>query len=92
MPGVGRQARLVPWLLSAESRSRCCGAARHEVKSYGGDIIDGTVTDAVPDRRSAFRVLLAGGQRISARRLLVGSKPWSRSLTRPGRRPSTSWL
>ena len=46
-------------------------AGRHEVKSYGGDIVDGTVTDVVPDGRSGFRALLSGGQRISARRLLV---------------------
>jgi len=46
-------------------------AGRHEVKSYGGDIVDGTVTDLVPDGRSGFWVLLGDGQRISARRLLV---------------------
>jgi thioredoxin reductase len=43
-------------------------AGRREVTSYGGD---GTVTDLAPDGRSRFWVLLAGGQRISARRLLV---------------------
>jgi thioredoxin reductase len=43
----------------------------NEVKGYGGDIIAGTVTDLVPDGRSVFWVLLTGGQRISARRLLV---------------------
>jgi thioredoxin reductase len=41
------------------------------VNNYGGDIVDGTVTDLVPDGRSGFWALLAGGQRISARRLLV---------------------
>jgi thioredoxin reductase len=46
-------------------------AGRHEVNSYGGDIVGGTVTDLVPDGRSGFWALLAGGQRISARRLLV---------------------
>jgi thioredoxin reductase len=46
-------------------------AGRHEVQSYGGDIVDGTVTDLVADGRSGFSVLLAEGQRISARRLLV---------------------
>ena len=40
-------------------------------RSYGGDIVDGTVTDLVPDGRNGFWVLLADGQRISARRLLV---------------------
>jgi thioredoxin reductase len=44
---------------------------RNEVKGYGGDIVPGTVTDLVPDGRSGFWVLLAGGERISARRLLV---------------------
>ncbi len=44
---------------------------RNEVKSYGGDIVTGTVTDLVPDGPIGFRVVLADGQRISARRLLV---------------------
>ena len=43
---------------------------RAEVRSYGGEIVDGTVTDLVPDGRG-FTALLAGGQRISARRVLV---------------------
>jgi thioredoxin reductase len=46
-------------------------AGRREVKGYGGHIIDGTVTDLVPHGRSGFWALLAGGQRIRARRLLV---------------------
>jgi thioredoxin reductase len=46
-------------------------AGRREVHSYGGDIVEGTVTDLVPDGRSGFWALLAGGQRISARRLVV---------------------
>jgi thioredoxin reductase len=46
-------------------------AGRQEVKNYGGEMVDGTVTDLVPDGRSGFWALLAGGQRISARRLLV---------------------
>jgi thioredoxin reductase len=48
-------------------------AGRHEVTSYGGDIIAGTVTNLVPDGRSGFRALLAGGQRISTGRLLVAT-------------------
>jgi thioredoxin reductase len=44
---------------------------RNEVKGYGGEIISGTVTEVVPEGRSGFRVLLADGERISARRLLV---------------------
>ena len=47
-------------------------AAGHgEVVGYGGDIVEGTVTDLVRDGRSGFWVLLAGGTRISARRLMV---------------------
>jgi thioredoxin reductase len=44
---------------------------RHEVQSYGGEILAGTVTDLIPDGPSGFWVLLADGQRITARRLLV---------------------
>jgi thioredoxin reductase len=44
---------------------------RNEVNSYGGDIVAGTATDLVSDGGSGFWVLLADGQRISARRLLV---------------------
>jgi thioredoxin reductase len=44
---------------------------RSEVRVYDGDIVAGSVTALVPDGQSGFWVLLAGGQRISARRLLV---------------------
>jgi thioredoxin reductase len=44
---------------------------RLEVERYGGEIVDGTATELVPDGRSGFWVLLADGGRISARRLLV---------------------
>jgi thioredoxin reductase len=46
-------------------------AGRHEVTSYAGEIVEGTVTDLAPDGRRGFWALLADGQRISARRLLV---------------------
>ena len=46
-------------------------AGRHEVRGYGGDIVDGAVTDLVPDGARGFWALLDGGRRISARRLLV---------------------
>jgi len=46
-------------------------AGRREVNSYGGEIVAGEVTDLVPDDRSGFWALLADGQRISARRVLV---------------------
>jgi len=45
-------------------------AGRREVTSYGGDILDGTVTNLVA-AGDGFTALLAGGQRISARRVLV---------------------
>lgn len=48
-------------------------SGRREVKTYGGEIISGTVTDIVPDGRTGFWVLLADGQPISARRLLVAT-------------------
>ena len=44
---------------------------RDEVRHYGGEILDGTVTDLVSDGRGGFEVGLADGQRMSARRLLV---------------------
>lgn len=43
---------------------------RDEVRSYGGEIVEGTVTDLVHDG-PGFTALLASGQRISTRRLLV---------------------
>jgi thioredoxin reductase len=46
-------------------------AGRTEVEGYGADITAATVTDLVPDGRNGYWVLLAGGERISARRLLV---------------------
>jgi thioredoxin reductase len=44
---------------------------RAEVRSYGGEIMAGTVTQLVPVDDAGFAVLLGDGQRISARRLLV---------------------
>ncbi|MEO5744926.1 MAG: NAD(P)/FAD-dependent oxidoreductase [Terracoccus sp.] len=48
-------------------------AGRHEVTGYGGQILEATVTELVPDGRSGFWALLQDGQRISARRLLVAT-------------------
>jgi len=45
-------------------------AGRREVTGYGGDILDGTVTNLVA-AGDGFTALHAGGQRISARRVLV---------------------
>src|SRR5689334_18984841 len=47
------------------------GAGRDEVRSYGGEIVDGTVTDLLPEGTNGFWALLADGRRISARRLVV---------------------
>jgi thioredoxin reductase len=44
---------------------------RDEVKNYSAVIVTGTVTALVPNGSTGFWVLLAGGQRIPARRLLV---------------------
>ncbi|KOV85349.1 NAD(P)/FAD-dependent oxidoreductase [Nocardia sp. NRRL S-836] len=45
---------------------------REEVRSYGGEIIDGEVSSAEPDG-DGFTVTLAGGQALRARRLLVAT-------------------
>jgi len=44
---------------------------RDEVTTYGGEIVAGTFTDLEPDGRSGFSALLADGQLVWARRLLV---------------------
>ncbi|MFB9356705.1 NAD(P)/FAD-dependent oxidoreductase [Actinoplanes nipponensis] len=46
---------------------------REEVRRYGGEILDGTVTGLASDGRGGFAVSLADGQPISARRLLITS-------------------
>ena len=46
-------------------------AGREEVTGYGGDIVSGTVSGLLPDGPKGFWVLLADGQRVSTRRLLV---------------------
>ena len=48
-------------------------AGRKEVQGYGGEILHGAATGLVPDGAAGFWVLLAGGKRISARRLLVAT-------------------
>ncbi|MEC5191901.1 MULTISPECIES: NAD(P)/FAD-dependent oxidoreductase [unclassified Arthrobacter] len=45
---------------------------RDEVKSYGGEILAGTVTELVPSG-PGFCVLLSDGRRVSTRRLLVAT-------------------
>jgi thioredoxin reductase len=46
---------------------------RDEVKGYGGEILEGTVTELVRCGAPGFWVLLSGGRRVSARRLLVAT-------------------
>jgi thioredoxin reductase len=48
-------------------------AGRREVQGYGGVIREGTATDLVTFRSAGFQVLLADGDRVSARRLLVAT-------------------
>ena len=48
-------------------------AGRREVEGYGGVIREGTATDLVSFRSAGFQVLLADGDRVSARRLLVAT-------------------
>jgi thioredoxin reductase len=43
------------------------------VRGYGGEIVDGTVTELIPCDGTGFAVLLLDGRRVSARRLLVAS-------------------
>jgi thioredoxin reductase len=44
---------------------------RDEVSSYGGVLVQDSVTDLIPHGGNAFWVLLASGDRISARQVLV---------------------
>jgi thioredoxin reductase len=46
---------------------------REEVRSYGGTVSVGTVKDLVRCGDGGFQVLLADGERVSARRLLVAT-------------------
>jgi len=48
-------------------------AGQEEVKGYGGDIIDGTVTEVLRGAGPGFHVLLAGGRQLTARRVLVAT-------------------
>jgi thioredoxin reductase len=46
---------------------------RAEVKAYGGELLDGTVTEVVPNGRTGFWLLLSDGRRVAARRVLVAT-------------------
>ena len=48
-------------------------AGREEVRGYGGAITTGTVSKLVRCSQEEFHVLLAGGEGVSARRLLVAT-------------------
>ncbi|MBT2549730.1 NAD(P)/FAD-dependent oxidoreductase [Arthrobacter sp. ISL-65] len=53
--------------------SELLAAGRDEVKGYGCEILSGAVTELVRCGQSGFWVLLADGQRVSARRLLIAT-------------------
>ncbi|MEX5272128.1 NAD(P)/FAD-dependent oxidoreductase [Kocuria sabuli] len=46
---------------------------RAEVTSYGGEILEDTVTELVRGNDSGFSMLLSSGQQVSARRLLIAT-------------------
>jgi thioredoxin reductase len=46
---------------------------RDEVSGYGGHVVDGAVTQVSATGANTFRLLLADGRRVSARRLLVAT-------------------
>jgi thioredoxin reductase len=46
---------------------------RDEVERYGGELLDGAVTDVDPDGSNGFWVDLADGRRVRTRRLLVAT-------------------
>lgn len=47
--------------------------SRREVTGYGAEILDSEVTDVLACGQSRFQVVLSGGRRIAARRLLVAT-------------------
>jgi thioredoxin reductase len=48
-------------------------AGRDEVGGYGGELVAGMVTEVVHDTTGWFRVLLADGRQLSARRVVVAT-------------------
>jgi thioredoxin reductase len=48
-------------------------AGRDEVRRYGGELVTGVVSEAVQDITGLFRVLLADGGLLSARRVVVAA-------------------
>jgi thioredoxin reductase len=53
--------------------SELVGTGREEVRSYGGEVIDGRVTVVARTEDGRFRVELAGGSSIVARRVLAAT-------------------
>jgi thioredoxin reductase len=53
--------------------SALLSVGRHEVSSYGGELLDGVVVDVVRSDGPSFRVALAGGREVTARRILVAT-------------------
>ena len=56
---------------------------RHEVTVYGGTVLDGAVTELLPNDRSGFWVLLANGRRS----LGAATPPHDRAARRAARHP-----
>ncbi len=48
-------------------------AGRDEVRGYGGDLVAGVVTEAIQDTAGLYRLLLADGGQLCARRLVVAT-------------------
>jgi thioredoxin reductase len=53
--------------------SELLAVGRDEVTGYGGQVVDGAVTELMPSGTAGFRILLADGRRVTARRLLVAT-------------------
>src|SRR3712207_4034567 len=53
--------------------SQLLTVGRGEVRAYGGELVDGTVTRVVTDEAAGFTVELADGRAITARRVLVAT-------------------
>jgi thioredoxin reductase len=53
--------------------SQLLAVGRDEVRAYGGELLDGTVAEVATDAASGFRLRLADGSEVAARRLLVAT-------------------
>jgi thioredoxin reductase len=53
--------------------SELLAQGREEVRSYGGRVVTGTVEEITACHKGGFRVLFSGGQRVTARQVLVAT-------------------